>query len=393
MNTLINSSQTTEMVSETEKQSTRRYDLDWLRVIAIVLLVFYHTGMIFVNDWGWHIKNNTTSEIFREWMFFLSRWRMALLFFISGTGTYYLLSMRTSGKYIWERFKRLFIPLVFGMLVIVPPQIYFERLTQGQTYSYLEFYKYVFQFEPYLKGNFSWHHLWFIAYLFIFSLVGLPIFLWWKSKSGKTFINSFSNLINKLSIYFLALPLILVYITLIDKYPGPQNIVKDLTMLIYYFLFFLFGYFVNLNTLWSDIEKNRKLSLKLAFFCLLFVNIIRWNDLDEPGSGWLFIFFRAILIFNAWCWVMAILGYGKKYLNFNNKFLIRANEGIYAFYILHQTIIVIIAYYVVKTNDEISTKFIFTSFVTIFLCLGSYEFLIRPYNTVRFLFGMKPKKI
>src|SRR5688572_16851021 len=88
-----------------------------------------------------------------------------LLFFISGAGTYLALGKRTPRQFAGERFKRLFIPLVFGMLVIVPPQIYFERINLFN--GYFDFYKTVFQFKPYPEGSLSWHHLWFILYLFL----------------------------------------------------------------------------------------------------------------------------------------------------------------------------------------------------------------------------------
>src|SRR5688500_13454099 len=93
-------------------KTQRRYDLDWLRVIAILLLLFYHSGMAFVAEWGWHIKNAGTSAIFQEWMYFMSRWRMALLFLISGAGTWFVLKRASAGEYMGRRFLRLFVPLV-----------------------------------------------------------------------------------------------------------------------------------------------------------------------------------------------------------------------------------------------------------------------------------------
>src|ERR1700759_716026 len=89
--------------------STRRYDLDWLRLICIVILLFYHTGMWF-NTWGWHVKNNELSRSFEFWMVWLHPWRMPLLLFISGAGTYMALGKRTKGQFASERFRRLFIP-------------------------------------------------------------------------------------------------------------------------------------------------------------------------------------------------------------------------------------------------------------------------------------------
>jgi len=118
----------------------RRHDIDWLRVIVFGLLIFYHVGMFFVS-WGWHIKNNITYEWLQWPMRFLNQWRLPILFVISGMGTYYALSKRSIRKFSWERIKRLGIPLIFGMFVIVPPQVYYERLDLGQFVgSYWDFF-------------------------------------------------------------------------------------------------------------------------------------------------------------------------------------------------------------------------------------------------------------
>ena len=108
----------------------RRYDLDWLRVIVFALLIFYHVGMFFV-PWGWHIKNERIYNDLIWPMLFLNQWRLPILFTISGMGTYYALSKRNLRQFSWERGWRLGVPLLFGMLLIVPPQIYIERLVDG----------------------------------------------------------------------------------------------------------------------------------------------------------------------------------------------------------------------------------------------------------------------
>lgn len=109
----------------------RRYDLDFLRVFAIILLHFFHSAMPFVAEWGWHIKNPQLSNLLMEVNFFLSRWRMPLLFFISGVGTTFVLSRMSAGNYTIQRLKRLLVPLVFGIFIIVPPQVYMERIFFG----------------------------------------------------------------------------------------------------------------------------------------------------------------------------------------------------------------------------------------------------------------------
>jgi glucans biosynthesis protein C len=382
-------------VASSRNAGERRYDLDWLRVIAILLLLFFHSGMAFVAEWGWHLKNAETSPIFQEWMYFLSRWRMALLFFISGGGTWFVLKRATAREYIWRRVLRLFIPLVFGMLVVVPPQIYMERLTQGAQFSsYLEFYPSVFQLKPYPEGNTSWHHLWFVAYLFIYSILGLPIFSYLRSSRGQALVDRFSGHISGLLIGLFGLPLAIIYASLIIKFRGPQNLVNDWAMFFYYFTYFVWGFLFTLNRAFSRvIEEKRQTWLRLGCISFLAIAYLRWND-KEPAFVYSVanMLFLALISFNAWFWVLTILGYGKRYLNRSNALLTYANEAIYPFYILHQTVIVVIVYYVIKTKDTILLKFLFTLVASFLVTMAIYHFGVRPFGPLRFLFGMKARR-
>src|ERR1700712_3508216 len=112
------------------EQTKRLAYLDWLRILAIIGVLFFHSAMAFTEE-KWHIKNSQQSPILLEFISWMHRFRMPLLFFISGTVSYFMLQKRSSGSFIAVRFRRLFIPLLFGMLVIVPPQVYMKRLTQG----------------------------------------------------------------------------------------------------------------------------------------------------------------------------------------------------------------------------------------------------------------------
>jgi glucans biosynthesis protein C len=374
------------------RASERRYDLDWLRIIAILLLLFYHSGMAFVAEWGWHLKNAETSAIFQEWMYFLSRWRMALLFFISGAGTWFVLKRATAGEYLWRRVLRLLIPLIFGMLVVVPPQIYMERLAQGANFgSYLDFYSSVFDLEPYPKGNTSWHHLWFVAYLFIYSILGLPIFIFLRSDRGQSLVQRLADRLSLPLVYAFGLPMAIIYAGLYVKFRGPQDIVHDWAMLLYYFSYFVVGFSFTLDSRFSNLlEEKRQTSLGLGCLAYLIISYLRWND-KEPAFSYSVpnMFFLALISFNAWFWVLTILGYGKRYLNRSGALLNYANEAIYPFYILHQTVIVIIVYYVIRTNDSILLKFLFTSLASFLVTMVIYHFAVRPFGPLRFVFGMK----
>lgn len=376
--------------------SSRRYDLDWLRLFAIVILLFYHTGMLF-NKWGWHIKNNETSELFRYWMVFLHYWRMPLLLFISGAGTYIALGRLTPGAYSAERFKRLFIPLVFGMFVIVPPQIYYEHINEYD--SYLQFYNTVFDFVPYPQGSFSWHHLWFVAYLFLFSLIALPLLVYLRSPRSARLKTKLVSILSRPA-GILSVPLILILGTQVILRPFfPEEthaLIDDWAFFTFYFCFFLLGALCYSSAeIWNSIGNNRKHLFVAAVFLLVpfygfFLHLAKviqlpWtDDLIE-------ICFDVTADVVSWFWVITVIGFGQHYLNRYHPWLAKINEGLYPFYILHQTAIIAIGYYVCKLDWSISAKFWTVSFLTALSCVALYLFLIRPFNLMRLLFGVKSK--
>ena len=115
----------------TPSRADRRPDLDWLRVLAFGLLIAYHAGMAW-SGWNWHLISVDSIDWLREGMRFVNRWRMPLIFVVSGAAIALALGSRSPRTFTLDRVKRLLVPLVFGMVVIVPPQIYLERLYRGQ---------------------------------------------------------------------------------------------------------------------------------------------------------------------------------------------------------------------------------------------------------------------
>ncbi|HET9057157.1 MAG TPA: acyltransferase family protein [Chitinophagaceae bacterium] len=374
--------------------SSRQAYLDWLRILAILGVLFFHSAMPFVAEWQWHIKNKETSNLLLEFNFWLSRFRMPLLFFISGTVSYFMLKNKSAGSFITLRFRRLFIPLIAGTFLIVPPQLYLERLTQGYTGSYINFYDKIFEFKIYPKGNLSWHHLWFIWYLFVYDVVFAPIFKWCLSQKGQLFLQRLNSLAKGKWIYLLIVPSVIVYTSLSLKYPETNDFIHDWCRLFYWLLFLLVGFLCIANPLLMDsLEKNRRTSFAIAFTSLIVINYLRWNHLEpENIHHWTMYAYLSLYPLTAWLWVMTAVGYGKKYLNRKHKILDYINQSVYPFYILHQTVIVIIAYYVVQTTDSILIKYLFTVITSFVLSMTIYHLFIRPYTFTRFLFGMKSKK-
>jgi glucans biosynthesis protein C len=383
------------MTSLTDASTSRRHDLDWLRFIAILILLFFHTGMWF-NEWGWHVKNSERTVTFQYWMVWLHYWRMPLLLFISGAGTYIALGKRSAGQYAGERFRRLFIPLVFGMFVVVPPQIYYEHISKYN--SYWDFYKTVFEFRPYPGGSFSWHHLWFILYLLLYSLLLLPFLTYIRSARSHAFKQRVTRWLSSPA-GILFIPSLFIFATqllLRPFFPDETHDLTDLAFFILYMCFFFFGVVCySERPLWLSIGENRKHLLAASLFTLLpfYICYFHFRDVivlpltDDNVE----LIFDITAIFLSWFTVITVIAYGQYYLNKPHPWLKHVNEGLYPFYILHQTVIIAIGYYVCQWPWSIAAKYWTIALLTLLSCVAFYFLLIRPFSVMRFLFGMKKK--
>ncbi|UCF38417.1 MAG: acyltransferase [Acidobacteriota bacterium] len=373
-----------------ERTYTRRYDLDWLRVLAFTLLILYHTGMMF-NGWSWHVKNPETSKILEYVMRFSNQWRMPLLFFISGAAVWFAMEKYKSGRFAWERIKRLLIPLTFGMFFIIPPQVYFERLFQGESFgSFWVFYESVLHLHPYPEGNFSWHHLWYIPYILVYSLLMLPFFSLLKHPTGRKWLTRFMQKVSQGSgVIWWFVPIALSQILLRPYWPDDtHNLIADWAQFAGMLLVFCLGFvFASSDAIWRSLESLRRLSLGLGvgtisiLYCVWYAGL-RPPYLAEPAY-WI------LSSANIWFWILAILGYGYRYLRFRNRLLTYSNEAVYPFYILHQTITVIVGYHMVHWNAPILVKFVLLALATFAGSWVIYAGLIRRLPWLRPLFGLK----
>ncbi len=371
----------------------RRYDLDWLRVLVFGLLIFYHVGMFFV-PWGWHIKNNVEYSWLRYPMLFLNQWRLPILFVISGMGTYYALNKRTAWQFSMERITRLFLPLVVGMLLIVPPQVYIERIANGQFIgSYFDFWPSQAFIGTYPEGNLSWHHLWFLPYLLLFSLVLLPLFLYLRKHPGNKFLLWIQKKAeNKYGLFWFLLPLFLFESLLEPFFNVTHALVNDWFAIVNFSSLFFFGFLLISvrEQFWNTVTEHRRFYLicGITGFSLFLSLILTFED-----SVWEHFVEAFLKVFNLWSWILALFGYAAQYLNRPSRSLSYANEAVYPFYILHQTITVITGYYIMNLSWGLLPK----SLVLITATFGGswilYELCIRRWKLIRPLFGLKkPKK-
>jgi glucans biosynthesis protein C len=368
--------------------------IDWLRVGAMFLLLFFHTGRLFDKD-TWHIKNAVLNQGVTFFNGFFNIWHMPLFFILAGASVWFALDRRSGRQFAMERVLRLFVPLVFGVLIIVPPQVYYERVFDGDfSGSFLAWYPNTFQgtynLDNPASGNLSWHHLWFLAYLFFFSLILLPLFLYFKNQRHRHVISRIAIFLQKPGAIFLpAVPLIIINLVLIPIFGfGKHDLVTDWATNVFYITIIIYGFLlVSDSRIIKSVQQAMIPALIAAILFGLGIYIIDNNIVatsDRLKDMTLLVFYGL----DCWLWLMVVLGAGSVWLNFNNKLLKYCSDAVLPVYILHQTLIVVIGYYVIAWDTAVAVKYFFVVFCTLGGSLAIFE-LIKRFNITRFLFGMK----
>ena len=374
---------------------SRQYYIDWIRVLAMVGVFLFHNARFYDSFSDWHVKNASTNIVASGFVGFMSQWIMPLFFLIAGASTYYALQSKQANQYARERILRLFIPFVFGMLIIVVPQFYFQEMSHGELPAGLNYFQIYWLYLKTLPAGQTFH-LWFLIYLFIFSIIALPFLLPGK-RSGKSLLGRFANLFNQpwsiIPLFVLSIAVIntLIYPdgTFGNRASGGWNIVA-------YLLFFIFGYFVFANQRIMEIIRKMGWILLavgiISSFCLI---TFFFDELANPikhfGSP-AFTIASLLQALNTWVWLLAILNLGSWLFNRNNRFLQYSNEAVLPFYILHQTVIICIGFYVVQWDIGIGLKYLVISTTSFTVIMLIYELLVRRINVLRFLFGMRQRR-
>lgn len=382
----------------TQEIVRRRYDIDWLRVIAFGLLILYHIGMYYVADWEWHIKSDQQSEFLQNLMIMTNQWRMSLLFFLSGIALALIYQRYKATTLIGLRSQRLLVPLLFGMLVIVPPQLFYE-LIQGGYFdgNYLVFYREYLALETDLGkhkqsviGLVTWNHLWFIPYLWCYSLIMVFLLPALHSLLNKTSVQSVSVLV---AFCVITIGIALIWVAMRDNYPVTHALVDDWSSHAKYFTVFVAGCCLALlPDLWNRLIAKRRIfaSLALLGYCWLMLDRHGLLDVGEALDQLLLIKLThgLLLSTNHWAWILALVGYAGRYLQFSNRFLVYANQAILPWYILHQTLIIVIAMQLLPMSFNIWIEMPLLLLFTVGACFVMYE-LIKRFNILRLLFGLK----
>jgi glucan biosynthesis protein C len=383
----------------------RRHDLDWLRVFATYLLFVFHVGMVFNPAPFYHIRNADLSVALLVLCGFISLWHMPLFFLLAGWSAFASIEARGPGGFLRERVGKLLVPLLAGCVLLMPPIKYLE-LRSGLDLSHTglrvapaaqagfapvipsglpaaaPFDEGFLEFLPTFfteLDRFTWAHLWFLAYLFAFTLLYQPLFAWLR-RDGERFAHA-----GAAWVYAPIVPLALVQLTLRERWPGIQNLYDDWANVAYYSTFLLAGFLLARHpALERSLHREWKPALAIGVatagvLLLAVLGVVRSPAVLLAGSA-----------VAGWCFVVALLGIAHACVTRTGPALAYLVESAFPVYVLHQSAIVLIGYPLLTLPLGIAPKYVLLLAASVTATLAVYHLGVRPFALPRLLLGMRP---
>lgn len=350
----------------------RKYYIDNIRILCILLLIPYHTAMIFNNfgeSWYVHSKGTTIANLFLGGVY---PWWMSTLFVLAGISTAYALRKRTVKQYVRERVFKLLIPLMSAIILLIPVQtfiadIYFRHY-RGSYFEHLTKFFTITDLSGY-DGHFTPGHTWFILYLFIISMVSLPLIVWYKNRENKLKGDRISMimLLPMFIVIFLCTPILNI---------GGKSLGE-------FTVCYLLGYFVlSLEEVQERLAACRIL-LGILWAVLFLLSLVMYRESTAEGLLW-----NIEQKMFSWFGVLAILALGKRFLEFNSSFTKYFTAAAFPIYFFHQSIVVVTGYFVVNRIQSILLQYIMIAGISFVFTVTAYE-ICRRIMITRFLFGIK----
>jgi len=343
----------------------RRYDIDWLRVVAIGLLLIYHIAIIF-QPWAMlvgFIRSQESLEALWTPMTMLNVWRIPLLFYVSGMGLFFAMRKRNWKQLLQERTKRILLPFVFGIVAIAPLHMFIFQ----------KYYNLPLGYFPH-QG-----HLWFLGNIFVYVLLLLPLFHFLKKLENDKVKRVLSELMSNPAAPLLISLFFVIEVILVN----PQMFAlyaKTWHGFFNGFLAFFFGFLLVYSgeSFWNTVLKWKWLYATLA----VIMYGIRFMVFETEAPGYL-------MVIESNCWIFAVFGFGYRYLNKPSKTLSYMSQAAYPVYIIHMFALYAGALFILPLKIPILIKFISIVAFTGLVCYLIYEFIIRRVHFFRPLFGLK----
>ncbi len=333
----------------------RRYDLDWLRIVAFGLLILYHCGMFYVT-WGWHVKSSHASDAIEPLMMLTNPWRLTLLFLISGAATRFMADKLSAWKLTSSRMGRLWPPLLLAVFLIVPPQSYYEVVEAIQAMPPAQVAQYPLGLDnfyvKYVTASGNWcdaegclttptyNHLWFVAYLILYTLALAPLLplLRRVPKAASVLIAG---------PFFILTPWLVMAalrLTLFPIFGESHDFREDWYLHALYFLVFLFGFGIAKHQAFFDRCVRLRwtaLAIALISWAALLLYLDTYPEGVDPPE-WLRSIMRCVRELDAWCAIVAAIGFAHRHLKLaDGPVRQMLTQAIFPFYLIHQTIIVV----------------------------------------------------
>lgn len=344
----------------------RRYDIDWIRVIAIWLLLIYHTAIGF-QPWGMMIGFITNAQPWTDlWtpMAMLNVWRIPLLFFVSGMGVYFAMQNRSWIALLKERAYRILVPLAFGSICIVPIHIFLMSDYYGMKYTYF----------PY-SG-----HLWFLGDIFVYILLFTPLFYYlMKNENGKLALSIKKVMCHPGGLLIVVIAFI-VEVLIIKPQPYEFYVMN-----LHGFFLGLLSFFFGFTFVFSG-ERFWKMIVRWRWIFFLSGTTLFALRLAEFEISKSLSFY--LLPIETICWILTVLAFGNSYLNHNSKTLQYLSQAAYPIYVLHMVFLYVASSIIFPFDLAAPLKFFLTLVFTFIGCYAAYE-IIRRIKVLRFLFGLK----
>lgn len=378
-----------------EGAAGRRNDLDWLRVIAFGLLIFYHVGMFYVS-WGWHVKSVYASPAAEPLMLLVNPWRLALLFFISGVAVRFATDKAESrARFAASRAFRLGLPILAGLFVVVTPQAYFELLSKSEIApGYIAFWgEYLKVEQLYSITTPTWNHLWYVVYLLVYILLltpFLPALQRFANGQGGAWFGAIAGGPGRL-LALVILPFVAYELFLSPLFPTTHDLVNDWANHAHRFTIFLVGYFAAKNDrFWRSVDRAFPFAVGLAILiggARLYLRAHHWDFYVSLFDGpWITI----VLTLFSWAAIVSLLGAAQRFLNRPSRVLTYLTGAVFCYYVLHQTITVVSGYYLTQLRFGAWPEFLLVTMATFGGCVVGYE-ILRRVPVLRLFFGVKQR--
>lgn len=373
--------------------ATRHYGMDWLRIGAFGLLILYHIGMYFV-PWDWHVKIAAPLDWVAIPMLATNSWRLALLFLVSGYASAALVAkLGGSGAFARSRSARLLIPLLFGMMVIIPPQPWVELVGQhGYAPGFLHFWlRDYFGFHKLAGIDLpTWQHLWFVVYLWVYTMLAALVLAVVPVAARAKMADRAARLLNGGGLLVWPLAVWLLIYALFPDHDETHALFNDGPSHLHYLTAFVVGWLLRVRpVLFEAVACWWRVAAVLAV--LAFAPIV-WVESTWPGNtvapDWVFPPYHIARQVSGWMAIVALIGIADAWWNRDHPRRAMLAEAVFPFYIVHQTIIVVVGWYLLQGGVGAWPSFLILVAATISGCWLFYA-IGRTIGWLRPLIGLQ----